>query len=989
MRQSIKRFLGFVAVLLASASTVYAQASITGVVRDSSGGVLPGVTVEAASAALIEKVRTATSDGGGQFRIVDLRPGEYVVTFSLAGFNTVRRDGLTLTGSFTAVINVDMRVGALEETVTVTGEAPTVDIQATTTQRVVNRAVIDAIPTGQYYTQMAALIPGATLTSRGGISQDVGGLSGDSQTLVAIHGGKIEDQKPMLNGVEMTSSTGNSMAIGPNMSQMEEVAIDTSAVDASQGTGGVRINFIPRDGGNTFRGNVFLSGAGEGMQADNLTDKLKSRGLTAVNHTKRVFDTQGGLGGPVRRDRLWFYFNSRYNLVQNYIAGVYGNAALADPNAWHYIPDLSDPSYGETEVKAVGLRLTYQATANHKFAVSWDSRQRCACPQFTTQATSLESGVNNKFNPSDVGNVSWTATMTNRLLMEAGAVLVHEGWGNRPSEYAVTERIGVVDNAPPAVAQGVTTYRGRTGNYTRTTNPGWRTRFSTSYVTGAHAMKAGFNENWGIADTENFTYHPYSYTFTNGVPTSISLNSNPVLSRGRMKSDFGMFIQDRWTTGRLTLNGGLRFDYVNVVSPDVTFGPAPLLPNRNFYYPETQLQEYTDLSPRFGMVYDLFGDGKTAVKVTLNRYVANVSLGTGGPGSQVVTTATRSWTDGNRNYVPDCDLVNPALQDNRAAGGDLCGAFTGNNVNFGKEVLGTILDPDTQFGWGVRGFNWEFSTGIQRELLPRVQVDFSYFRRWYGNFLVTDNFAVVASDYSPFSVKAPLNPELPDGGGYTVSGYMNVNPNVASIATNNHQRPAGDYGKQIEHWNGVDLTTNIRLSRGALIQGGLSTGRTLTDNCDVLTKVPESNPLGVPFCRQETDFLTQIKLIGSYTLPRIDVQASVAFQSIPGPALQANYVATNAEVQPSLGRPLAGNAANVTVGLIDPGTMYGDRVQQVDLRFGKILRFGGRRTTFSVDIYNALNSDAVLAESSVYTVFRRPSIVLPGRIFKLTGQFDF
>ena len=369
--------------------------------------------------------------------------------------------------------------------------------------------------------------------------------------------------------------------------------------------------------------------------------------------------------------------------------------------------------------------------------------------------------------------------------------------------------------------------------------------------------------------------------------------------------------------------------------------------------------------------------------------MANVSLGTGGPGSQVVTTATRSWTDGNGNFRPDCDLVNPALQDNRASGGDLCGAFTGNNVNFGKEVLGTVLDPDTQYGWDVRNFNWEFSAGVQREVLPRVQEDLSYFRRWYGNFLVTDNLAVDASGYSPFNVTAPSNAALPGGGGYTVSGFMNLNPNVASIATNNHQRLASDYGKQIERWNGFDLTTNIRLGTQALVQGGMSTGRTLTDNCDVLRKVPESNPLGLPYCHQETNFLTQVKLIGSYTIPRVGVQASVAYQNIPGPALQANYVATNAQVQPSLGRPLAGNAANVTVGIIEPGTFYGDRVNQVDLRMGKVIRFGARRATLSADVYNALNNSAVLAESAVYTSFRRPSIVLPGRLLKLTAQLDF
>ena len=223
--------------------------------------------------------------------------------------------------------------------------------------------------------------------------------------------------------------------------------------------------------------------------------------------------------------------------------------------------------------------------------------------------------------------------------------------------------------------------------------------------------------------------------------------------------------------------------------------------------------------------------------------------------------------------------------------------------------------------------------------MPRVGVDVGYFRRTYDNFTVVDNRAVAASDYSPFSITAPLDPRLPDGGGYVISGLQNLNPNKVGQVDNFFTR-ARNYGEQYEHWNGVDASLNVRLQKGIMLQGGMSTGRTSTDNCDVVAAVPESATAGTSnsplYCHVDTPFLTQVKLLGSYTVPKIDVQISSTVQSLPGPNITANYVASNALIQPSLGRPLSGGAANVTINLISPGVMYGDRINSMDLRFSKI-----------------------------------------------------
>ena len=252
-------------------------------------------------------------------------------------------------------------------------------------------------------------------------------------------------------------------------------------------------------------------------------------------------------------------------------------------------------------------------------------------------------------------------------------------------------------------------------------------------------------------------------------------------------------------------------------------------------------------------------------------------------------------------------------------------------------------------------------------------MDVGYFRRWYGNFTVTDNLAVAPTDYSTFSVTAPDDPRLPDGGGYLSAGSTTSTRTRRGRSTTTSL--GDDYGKQIEHWNGVDVTVNARLGQAALLQGGLSTGRTTTDNCEIAAE--GDNP-STRFCHVETAFLTQVKFLGTYTMPRVDVQVSGTYQSIPGPQIAANYVAPNALVAPSLGRTV-GQRQNVNVALVEPGTMYGERLNQVDLRFAKILKFGRTRTALSLDLFNAFNRNTVLTVNNNFASWRQPQWILQAR----------
>ena len=248
--------LAFVTVLLAPIA-VYAQASVAGVARDSSGGVLPGVTVEVASPALIEKTRSTVTDGSGLYQIIQLPPGSYTVTFSLSGFSTFKRSGLDLSGNFVATINADMKVGAVAETITVTGETPLVDVQSSAVQKVVTKEIVDAIPTGRLGINLAALQPGIILGAAGGVGvananslnvQDVGGTSGDSFTDLAIHGGKPAEQRQTIGGVSAATTIrfGESLSSSPSFTAMQEMSMNTSGADASMAGGGVQLNYVPR-----------------------------------------------------------------------------------------------------------------------------------------------------------------------------------------------------------------------------------------------------------------------------------------------------------------------------------------------------------------------------------------------------------------------------------------------------------------------------------------------------------------------------------------------------------------------------------------------------------------------------------------------------------------------------------------------------------------------------------------------------------------------
>jgi hypothetical protein len=999
-----KGILSVIACLVFVPAAAYAQASIAGVVRDTSGAVLPGVTVEAASPALIERVRSAVTDGSGQYKVVDLRPGTYTVTFTLPGFSTVKREGIELAGSFTASVNADLRVGALEETITVTGEAPVVDVQSVTQQRVLDKEVLDTIPVGRNQHNVANLIPGMV----GPL--DYGGTNNLNLNTLSVHGSRANDQRVMVDGMSISATSGDGQLSNfiPDMTSTQEVAVSYSAGAAEQAFGGVQMNMIPREGGNTFKGSFFATGVNERFQSNNYTEALRIAGLRAPNALKIVYDVNPGAGGPIVKDRVWFYSAARWQTTQSYQAGLWENKNAGDPTRWDYDPDYSRRAIQPLVQKSANTRLTWQITPKNKIAGFYEHQYRVW--EQLTPTIAPESATKYDFPENEFVTGSYTATLTNKWLIDAKVSDIIQGWKDRypdggtsleftkpipdafKSLIAVTEQGGLIPNL---------LYRGAgqtgLGPFIRVKGYIASAQASASYVTGSHALKVGFLDTWGTR-REDYTNIDANvrYRFNNGVPNLITQIATPYGFRSNLGAELGVYAQDKWTIDRLTLNVGARFDYLNINFPEQSLVPGSLVPNRNITFPKNDYLGWKDMSPRVGAVYDLFGSGKTALKVNLGRYVLAQRLSSaytnlGNPVNAMSNQVTRAWNDRgglgiNGDYVPQCNLVDPL------ANGE-CGPIS--NLRFGQSVPTTVSDPAMLRGWDKRPDQWEFESSVQHQLMPRVGLEVGYFRRWYGNFTVTDNTLTTPSDYTEYSITAPSDPRLPNGGGYVVGGLYDLNPNKVG-QVNNFFTMASNYGDYKENWNGVDVNLNLRLGRGTIVQGGFSTGRTSLDVCDLRTQLPELTVVAPyvvgpssPDCAIQGMFQTQVKFLGTYLVPKADVSIAATFRSLPGPGIVSNYIASNAVVQPSLGRPLSASAPNVTVNLVAPGTMFGEQTNLLDLRLSKILRFGQYRTAVNLDLANLFNSSGVTTLNNNFATWQVPTGIHQARIAKLSVNFDF
>jgi hypothetical protein len=991
------------ALLLSPAASAQQASGIAGMVKDTSGAVLPGVSVEAASPALIEKVRSVVTDGEGRYSIVELRPGTYSVTFALAGFKTIRREGIELMSGFTASVNADLAVGALEETITVSGQSPLVDTQNVKQQDVVSADLLAALPSGSKgFVGIARLVPGM---SGGNDSGGAAGLRTANNAVASTIHGKANG-KMAFDGMQVDDlAIAGNMAYIMNPATVEETVVETGGISAESDASGIRINLIPKDGGNRFKFGADTTYTNQHLQSDNLSDTLRARGLLAASKVLHLYDANPNAGGPVKKDRLWFFTAARFTGTKNDVPGEYFNKTQGTP---FYTPDLTRPGYREEWLSSWAGRMTWQASPKNKVSAFADTQFNYTRGDKGQGYVAPEAQIAYNFAPDGLYQVTWSSPMTNRLLLEGGASLARNGFtytrdqvtdtygfAVQPTDISITEAsTGLVYNAKPQ-------YR------SHNVQDRYVERFSASYVTGSHAVKVGFQLQEHVFDQDTIVNESVWYTFLNAAPTSITEWAMPQLIKVKTKADLGFYAQDRWTVKRLTLNYGLRFDYYNAYVPATQLPAGRLVAARDFTKVSC-LPCWTDLDPRLGVAYDLFGTGRTALKTSLGRYVGRAATSVGVVGSPVMTsvnTVTRAWSDANHNYVPDCDLTNPG------ANGE-CGRLS--NVYFGQiNPSATMYDADLIRGFGNRDYFWDYTAEVQQQLGSRVSMTGGYYRNWSDHFGdpiglaagpgslgagVTHNVALAPADFQPYCVTAPRDSRLPGGGGYQVCGLYDVVPAKFGQGQLEVSQPShysnidGGTGK----WYHSDFLTarvSTRLGQGTEFGGSLDTGRTVTNACFVV-----DTPQALLNCLVVTPFKgqTQLKLYGSYALPG-GFAVSGVLQNLSGIPAQANSAVSNAQIAPSLGRNLAACGtqtvctASVTVPLIAPQTLFEPRQTFLDLRVSKFFSLGSRaRLRVNLDVYNLLNDSSILAINNTYgPTWLKPLDVMIGRLVQVGGQLTF
>ena len=981
-------------LLLSPAASAQQASGIAGVVRDTSGAVLPGVTVEGSSPALIEKTRTAVTDSEGRYNLVDLRPGTYQVTFTLPGFNTVRREGIELTGGFTATVNADLQVGSLEETITVTGASPLVDTQNVRQQTIVSDELLSTLPSGSKgYVGVARLIPGLS----GGA--DSGGATGIYYANF-VHQATIHGK----GGAKMTydgMQTGN-LAIGGNLSyitnpaMVEETMVESGGISAESNASGLVMNLIPKEGSNTLRFGADVTYTNRHLQSDNLTDTLRSRGLTTTKRVQYLYDTNVSVGGPVKQDRLWFIVASRFSGTKNDNPGVFFNSTQGTP---FYTPDLNRPAYSKEWLRSTGGRMTWQISPKHKLSGFADVQSFQL--RGTGDNAAPEAHTAWSFWPAGLFQVTWNSPLTNKLLLEAGVGLGRNGFPYTREQ--TTDIFGfTVDPTDVTILEASTGFRynAKSNYYDKNQQDRYSQRFAASYVTGSHAYKVGIQVEQHVFNQDYVVNSALQYTFLRGVPSQLTQWAQPLLYQARTKADLGIYAQDKWTIKRMTVNYGVRLDYFNAYVPETHLAAGEFVGARDFDAVQG-LPRWTDLNPRVGTSYDLFGDGRTALKTSIGRYVGKMATAAAlavNPLTTSVNSVNRSWNDVNRNFVPDCDLRN------NAANGE-CGTIS--NLNFGQFNPSAIqYDDDLLRGFGVRDYFWDFTAEVQHQLGPRVSVTGGYYRNWTDHFGadglqslgsgVMDNLAQTPADFDPYCVTAPVDSRLPGGGGYQVCGLYDVNPAKFGQGQVLVRRPEhyGDGKSRVSDFFTGSFST--RFGGGVEFGGSVDTGRTVEDRCFVV-----DSPQELLNCRTVTPFggQTQYKLYGSLPL-KGGLLVSGVFQNVSGVTYEANFAVPNSVIAPSLGRNLSACGtqtvctATVMVPLILPRAYFEPRRTLLDLRVSKIFSLGSQmRLRANLDVYNVTNEASAVTLNNTYgATWRRPTGspgMTAGRLVQFGGQLNF
>ena len=945
--------LCLILVSLGLPAMAMAQSAIAGVVKDTSGSVLPGVTVEAASPALIEQSRSVVTDEQGRYNIVNLRPGRYKVSFSLSGFSTAVRDGIDLPSNVTLPIDGELKVGALEETITVSGATPTVDIQNAQRTQVLSRDLIDALPITRNSMSIGAVVPGVKLSR-----PDVGGSQMMEQVYQSTHGSLQKDVTMQVDGMPVNSSMSDYGIQAYNDDALnQEVSVQTSAVPAEVLAGGVRINMIPKDGANTLFGALYAGGTPEKWQSLNIDDGLRARGIKAPNGVQHIQDGNLSVGGPIKKNRLWFFDSVRHISVNEKVT----NAFYKD----------GSPAIVDQYVRSVLQRLTYQASPRNKFSAYfqriWKFKGHELNPGTEVETASIVRDP--KHSLYYVTQGKWSSPVSNKLLLEAGYSINIERLtqfyqpGIRQTPFTAAWYAN-------AARQDLVLSTLKTAALTETANlPNmYSVSGSASYVTGTHNVKAGAQWLFGRVGYQYSANADLVQLYRSGVPDSVRAYNTPTEFYTDVSQNIGVYLQDAITLRRLTLNVGLRYDRLQTNPVDVSLPAGRFVPARTFKGSSlvdasgnamTHVPNWNNFSPRLSATYDVFGNAKTALKASYNKYMVNWAGGYAQRyNPMTLQSDTRSWKDLNGDDIAQDNEIGPS------------------NIN-GFGVTQTRF-PASDLS---REYNVEWSVGLQREVFPGVSVLGAWYDRTYHNTEKTLNSLLTLADYTAFSATSPL-----DGSSITIYNLNPAKQGQVKLVDSNSTVNSKQY-------QGYEFSFTARLPHNANLFGGITADRTRRNSCDT------NDPNALRFCDEsqyKIPFRPDYKLSGNYPLPW-GFQFSGVFMSFAGNAQNSNadgststYLRNNWVVPASV-FPNGQRTQSVTVNLIAPGTKYGDRWNQLDLSLKRLFKPKGTWTVQpQVDVYNVLNANPVLTQNQAYgAALDQPLTILQGRIVRAALQVKF
>ena len=1032
-----------VLVVLCAPIVAYAQTSaISGTVKDASGGVLPGVTVEVSSPAMIEKTRSTVTSGAGTYSIAALRPGTYSLKFELPGFSTIVREGVVLTSDFTATINADLKVGALEETLTVTGESPIVDTSSITQRVVMTAEVRDALPTGRNIQAVGIMIPGTSLAAGGGgaLSRDVGGSGNLQQSPLQYRGSG--DTVQTIEGLRLNNlcAQGAYSGVYWNDASFEEFSYITGADSAEMGQGGMRVNMVPRDGGNQLRGSAVFNFAGSSFGSDNCGSAgiglpctranlsgsktfNANNTLTNVDVVKNIWDVNPSIGGPIVKNKVWFNYTFRHWGSTKTKADAYADK---NPSPFIYDPDFNNPGEDDGHIVSNAGRISWQLSSRDKISVYHDEQKKYR-NHWGIAATIPPEAAAVQVTPTSRVNVSkWTRTHTNKLLFEAGFGYYNQEYTElyQPSVTGVQD--AVWDEAAiraSKIYNVVDSSNGRNAN--AWTSPAdhfsvLRTFMgAASYVAGSHNLRTGMTlstGDWRLVQMWTGDVQPITYNA--GRASSVTLRL-PFDRNNGIKRDLGLFIQDKWTLGRITLNAGLRYDQFigesrdskilgNRFTAETNFGVCPDGKWDPGDLCAGQVQNWKDISPRVGFAMDVFGDGKTALKASYARYVAGQAIAFANqvnPIGALTASDTRTWTDTDGNGLPFDAAGNIQLNELTASA---------STPTFGRLTVPTTqYSPDLLNGWGKRGYNTEYTIAAQHQIANGVSINGGYYRRAFGNDTFTDDLRYDQSSYDSFCITVPSDPDLPNGGNYQVCGVQDLKPAVfaQNLPANSLIRYTEDFGGTTNLYQGYDLNLEGRFKGGAFLRGGIAATARTFDNCNLIkagldavvtatSQGTETYPDGSNSCHREYGYRPDAKFSGSYPLP-FNIQLAGTYQFSrgiqnggAGPSLNASWAVTSATASTIGARAWTGVASR-TVNLFREGSNYGKyNLNQLDLKLSRRFTVDKVKLRVDFDLYNVFNSSWPYTVTTTYSnaatsQWQRPTNVLQSRFFKLGGQISF